>query len=51
MKNNNKIIINNKFPFYIFCSTDSNAVENMDFSDEIEWDTKTLASSVKAYFA
>ncbi|XP_019851473.1 PREDICTED: rho GTPase-activating protein 10-like isoform X2 [Amphimedon queenslandica] len=31
--------------------SDSNAVENMDFSDEIEWDTKTLASSVKAYFA
>ena len=35
----------------IHCSfTEKNAVNALDFSDEIEWDTKTLASAVKAYF-
>lgn len=34
-----------------YCFIDRNAVESMDFSDEIEWDTKTLASAVKGYFA
>ena len=26
-----------------------NMVEKLDFSDEAEWDTKTLASAVKSY--
>lgn len=35
----------------VFIFVDSVAVDNLDFSDEIEWDTKTLASAVKGYFA
>ncbi len=29
---------------------EKNMVKSLDLTDEIEWDTKTLASAVKAYF-
>lgn len=41
----------NIFSYVFHEILDANAVEKMDFSDEIEWDTKTLASVVKGYFA
>ena len=29
---------------------EKNMVKSLDLRDEIEWDTKTIASAVKAYF-
>ncbi len=32
------------------CLLEKNMVKTLDLRDEIEWDTKTIASAVKGYF-